>query len=230
MAGWRILQTYRGLRHETSPAVGLLQVPSAASASRRGVARFCPAPCRPPPRTPRRPPRPRNAARVGRQHVAAGSRRSTMVSPPTQPISAAPSMTMIGKRSISLIISVLPKITSGMLIGQAEDQQHHAALRRGGHGDHVVQAHHQVGNQDGAHRGHQAAVGLALAVALFLVAQQLHADPQQQQAADDLQVRQREQLGRDHGQHDPQHHGGARAEQDGLASAAAAAASAPPAR
>src|SRR5574343_2049526 len=100
--------------------------------------------------------------------------------------------------------------------GQAQDQQRHAALGGSGHGDHVVQAHHQVGDQDGADGDPQAGLFTAFAFFLFVTAEQLGADPQQQQAADDLQVGQRQQLGSDHGHHDPQHHGGARAEQDGF--------------
>ena len=52
--------------------------------------------------------------------------------------------------------------------------------------------------------------------ARFLVAQQLQADPQQQQAADDLQEGQAQQLGRHHRQHDAQHHGRTRAEEHRL--------------
>lgn len=100
--------------------------------------------------------------------------------------------------------------------GQAQDQQDHVALRRGGHGDHVVQAHHQVGDQDGADGDHHAAMTLGFAFILFFAGQQLQADPQQQAAAHDLQEGQLQQLGRDHGQDDPQHHGGAGAEHDGF--------------
>ena len=32
--------------------------------------------------------------------------------------------------------------------GQADDQQHRAAFGGGGHGNHVVHAHHQIGQQD----------------------------------------------------------------------------------
>ena len=42
----------------------------------------------------------------------------TMVSPPTQPIRPAPNQMMIGKRSISLIMSWLPKMTKGMLMAK----------------------------------------------------------------------------------------------------------------
>jgi hypothetical protein len=51
---------------------------------------------------------------------------------------------------------------------------------------------------------------------LVLVAEQLHADPQQQQAADDLQVRQRQQLDGHHRERDPHHHGGAGAPETAL--------------
>ena len=100
--------------------------------------------------------------------------------------------------------------------GQAQDQQNHIALRSGGHGDHVVQAHHQVGDQDGANGDHHRAIALGFAVAVFFARQQLVADPQQQHTADDLQEGEFQQLGGHHCQHNAQHHGGARAKHDGF--------------
>ena len=100
--------------------------------------------------------------------------------------------------------------------GQAQHQQHHVALRRSRHGDHVVEAHHQVGNEDGANGGHQAAIGLGLALFLLVVAEQLKTNPQQQADAHDLQERKLQQLGRHHRQQDPQNHGGAGAPEHGF--------------
>ena len=64
------------------------------------------------------------------------------------------------------------------------------ALRRRSHGNHVVQAHHQIGDQDGADSGHQAAIGLRFAFAFFIATEQLKTDPQQQASAQYLQERQ----------------------------------------
>ncbi|MNT21584.1 hypothetical protein D3C72_1569270 [compost metagenome] len=100
--------------------------------------------------------------------------------------------------------------------GQTQDEQHHVALSRCGHSNHVVQAHHQIGNQDGADGSHHRAGALGCAFVVFIASQQLQADPQQQATADDLQEGQLQQLGGHHGQHDPQHHGGARAKHDGF--------------
>ena len=57
---------------------------------------------------------------------------------------------------------------------------------------------------------------LAVAVLFFFVAQELHADPQQQQAANDLQERELQEFGGHHGQNNPQHHGSAGAKQHGF--------------
>ncbi|MCY1232489.1 hypothetical protein D9M72_449830 [compost metagenome] len=103
---------------------------------------------------------------------------------------------------------------------QADDQQHQLAafgalLRSGGHGHHVVERHHQVGDQDGADGGPD----IVLAVVAFLVViagQQLHADVDQQHGADDLEVRQAQQLDRGHGQHHAHDDGGGAAPEDGL--------------
>ena len=88
----------------------------------------------------------RRAARWPVNQVAsAGS--VTSISPASQPSRAAPSVMMIGKRSISFISSVLPKMISGIDDRQADDQQRSmSALGGRGDGDHVVQAHHQVGD------------------------------------------------------------------------------------
>ena len=90
---------------------------------------------------------------------------------------------------------------------QAQHQQRHAALGRRRHGDHIVQAHHQVGNQNCPDCGHQTAVFPGLALPVILLAQQLHADPEQQRATNNLQIRHGQEFGCDHGQGDSQDHG-----------------------
>ena len=60
------------------------------------------------------------------------------------------------------------------------------ALRRASNGQHVVYAHHQVGNDDGFDRAPQLVAGADVVVALGFRHQQLDAYPQQQQRANDL--------------------------------------------
>src|SRR5690606_4971859 len=62
-----------------------------------------------------------------------------------------------------------------------------AVLRSAGNGDDVVQAHNQVGNEDGLHGTPDGAAALHVAMCVFFGNEQLDADPQQQHAADDLQ-------------------------------------------
>ena len=68
------------------------------------------------------------------------------------------------------------------------------ALCSTGNGNHVVDAHHQVSDDDGTYRHPQLVGAGDVAVCiLFLGQQQLHADPQQQQGAHRLQVGDRQQ-------------------------------------
>ena len=101
--------------------------------------------------------------------------------------------------------------------GQTQNQQHHIAARSGRHGNHVIQAHDQIGQQDGANGGHHALLGnIARLFSLVFTLEQTHANPQQQQAANDFHKRQLHQLGRHHGESNTQHHRSARAEHDGF--------------
>ena len=56
----------------------------------------------------------------------------------------------------------------------AEHNQHHVSVGGSRDGQDVVEAHHQIRDEDGAHRRHQRAVFLGFAVVLLLVAEQLH--------------------------------------------------------
>src|SRR5690606_9320133 len=93
---------------------------------------------------------------------------------------------------------------------QAEDEQLDTAVRGRGDGDHVVQAHYRVGDDDGADRRKQRAAALhRLPMAAILRQHQLHGDPQQQNAADDLEVRYAQQEYDEDGENDAQDDGGA---------------------
>ena len=64
-----------------------------------------------------------------------------------------------GKRSISFMMSWLPTTTSGMLTTSPKTSSSEAALGRAGDADHVVEAHHEVGDDDGLHRREQPVAG-----------------------------------------------------------------------
>ena len=98
---------------------------------------------------------------------------------------------------------------------QAEHDQGDVAVGGGGDGDGVVQAHHRVGDDDGANGAPQGARGLDAVLALRLALHQLDADPQQQQAADQLEVADLEQLIDDQHEDDTQDDGAGAADQDG---------------
>src|SRR6267378_214160 len=99
--------------------------------------------------------------------------------------------------------------------GETEDQQEDAATRRGRHGDDVVQAHDQVGDEDSLDGGEELVARRDLRV-VVLGHQQLHADPEQQQAADDLEPGKGEQRHREQREEDPHHDGGPRTPDDRL--------------
>src|SRR5579862_2953442 len=81
---------------------------------------------------------------------------------------------------------------------QTEDQQDEAALSCGCDAENVVDAHDQVGDNDGPDRRKRAAARLHLvACAFVLFDDQLDADPDEQQSADDLEVRELEQPDRE---------------------------------
>lgn len=70
--------------------------------------------------------------------------------------------------------------------------------------DDVVEAHHRVGDDDGADRAPEVAGALDAAAVLVLRHDQLDADPQQQQAADQLQVGEGHQLDDEDREDDPE--------------------------
>ena len=88
-----------------------------------------------------------------------------MISPATQPSSAAPAQTRIGYRSSTAISIALPAMISGTLVARPKmisvvlmrQRMRHVDPHRRGLGrrrdrDDVVEAHHDVGDGDDAHR------------------------------------------------------------------------------
>jgi len=86
---------------------------------------------------------------------------------------------------------VAPKITSGIEIARPRTSST-AALGRRRDRDDIVQAHDEVGDQDRLDRRHQVLVRLDVGV-VVLGNEELDADPEEQQAADQLEPGQREQ-------------------------------------
>src|SRR5215831_862372 len=76
--------------------------------------------------------------------------------------------------------------------GNADDKSEHdereAAFRRCRNCHDVVEAHDQVGDDDGPDRAHQAVARLHLVIAVVFLGDQLDADPQQQCPAYELEV------------------------------------------
>ena len=100
-----------------------------------------------------------------------------MMSPATQPSSAPPPQTSTRKRSSSAIRIALPATISGTLVaspkmisvvliagGMREVDLRRRGFRRRRNGDHVVEAHHDVGDGDDAHRAPQRLRALDAAV------------------------------------------------------------------
>ena len=90
---------------------------------------------------------------VVRQTAAFDQTSPTIRPPAIQPSSAPPSSTITGKRSSSFRMSWLPNTMNGTLTQQAEDDQAGALagiglLGRAGDRDHVVERHHEVGDDD----------------------------------------------------------------------------------
>ena len=69
---------------------------------------------------------------------------------------------------------------------QAEDQQKQVPPRRPGHGQHVVERHGHIGDQDDLHGLPQGARLLLPAPAVVGLHEELHRDPQDQRPADEL--------------------------------------------
>ncbi|KAG1086867.1 hypothetical protein G6F40_013847 [Rhizopus arrhizus] len=89
-------------------------------------------------------------------------------------------------------------------------------LGRAGDGDHVVQAHHEVGDDDGLDRGGDGCPALHVAMRIVFRNQELDADPDEQQAAHDFQERDRQERQCESDQHDTQDDGARGAPQDAL--------------
>src|SRR5690606_27892485 len=104
---------------------------------------------------------------------------------------------------------------------QAEDHQADlmvgmSPLRRPGDGDDVVQAHDEVRDDDRLDSRQDRDVAGNLVMPAFFGQQQLDADPQQQQRADDLQEGNAEQRQGEGDQRHPQYDGPGRPPQDAL--------------
>src|SRR5690606_8684976 len=89
-------------------------------------------------------------------------------------------------------------------------------LGSAGNGNDVVQAHDEVGNQDGLDGGPHGTAALDIAVLIFVGNQQLHTNPPQQGAADQLQEGNGKQRERKGDQQDAQDDGARRTPQDAL--------------
>jgi hypothetical protein len=98
---------------------------------------------------------------------------------------------------------------------QADDQQDDVALGRRRHGDDVVEAHHQVGDQDRLDRRRHAAGGGPLSSPSSSGISSWTAIHSSSPAPTSLRYGQAQQLDGDDRQHDPHHHRGAAAPGDG---------------
>ena len=93
--------------------------------------------------------------------------------------------------------------------GEADDHEQVAAVRCAGDGEHVVQAHHGVGDDDRVHRAPERRHrGFAMAVLALLGQQQAIGDPDQHQATGEQQAGDLEQPDDDH-RHQAAHGDGA---------------------
>src|SRR6185312_7356838 len=86
---------------------------------------------------------------------------------------------------------------------EAHAHQEEVAFRRGRDGNRIVEAHDGIGERDAPDRGPQSFMRFDLA-ALFLVTDQLDADPQQQEAAHQLEIRHVEQVAQQAAKQDQQ--------------------------
>ncbi len=87
-------------------------------------------------------------------------------------------------------------------------------LSRAGNGDHVVQAHHKVGNDDGFNGFPQGGTAFHITVAIIFRDQQFHTNPDQQQGTDHFQVRHGQQGQSKGNQDDAQANGAGRTPQN----------------
>ena len=98
---------------------------------------------------------------------------------------------------------------------EAQYHQRRVALGGGCDGDGIVEAHHGIGDDDGADGRAQGGGRLDAVLALFLALHQLDADPQQQNAAHELQEGDGQQQVDDQDEDDSQQDRAAAADQDG---------------
>ena len=99
---------------------------------------------------------------------------------------------------------------------QAQGDQEQAAVGRGGNGDDIIQGHHRIGDQDRLDRSPH--VGFRrdpVPVTLVLGNHQLDPDVQQQEPADELEIRDLQQRDDDQAEDDAEHHGRRAAADDG---------------
>ena len=99
---------------------------------------------------------------------------------------------------------------------EAEEQEEQVAVRRAADGKHVVQGHGDVGNDDDLDRLPDGRCLALMTVLRRALDEQLHGDPEDQNAADELHIAQDKQLRDEEGEHHAQKHRGGRAEQDAL--------------
>jgi hypothetical protein len=102
--------------------------------------------------------------------------------------------------------------------GDQQPEEQHAVMPLGGarHAEHVVQAHDDVRDDDGPHRFPEIARALEIAVAI-LGKEQLDADPDEQNAADQLDVGHRHQGSGERGEQRHQHDDAAGTDDEGPA-------------
>src|SRR5262245_31946875 len=86
----------------------------------------------------------------------------------------------------------------------AEDDEGQVAVGCGGDGEHVVEAHDRVGHDDDPDRFPQRASVAHMALGARLLAYQLDGDPQEQEAADELEERDLQQERRDRDEQESQ--------------------------
>ena len=87
-------------------------------------------------------------------------------------------------------------------------------MRGGGDGQHVVEAHDDVGDGHSAHRAPEVVAAFDGGLVGLVLDQQLDGDPQQQEATDQSQPGQLEHVGEDDGEEDAQADGRAGAKDD----------------
>jgi hypothetical protein len=93
----------------------------------------------------------------------------------------------MGKRFMMATRIWLPKIMSGMLRGKAYAENEVVAVGDGGDGQGVVEAHDDVGDNDGFY-GRPHRVGGVDVFAVVVFDKEFGGDPDEQQAAEELEV------------------------------------------